>query len=327
MILGEVKELKRGAPVPKGIEVKAVSFDVKPTGGGGTSTLAELKSLVFAWLQSEVKLPASKLNKADNFKATFLASGEKVSASLILENYEVAGMVAFELQSVVPFYRGVETTRVRALADAEAIRLEVSTFMESKDPTRAVHEIPRLADSLVAEFLEHSKFQFSVDDTVTTNSPIRITKENVKKSPLAQSHKAHTLPIIGFPDTETGNQQAVRLAEETAGLAEVLVVAKDLFGKSDRSFFVYWRDGSSSVEWHQTIASKYRVARQVYLRGLRSEVFQTAWRQLQNAKRVVDAKSAKTVEAQPVDRALVADLEGQIEEWKNRTAQVTAERD
>lgn len=327
MKLGEVKELKRGAPTPKGLEVKAVSFDVQPAGDTAPSTFAALKGLVFAWLQSEVKLQTNKLIQTDNFKASFLNGEGKVAASLTLENYEISGMAAFELQSIVPFYRGVETTRVRALVDANSIRLEVSTFMESKDPTRAVHEIPRLADSLVSEFLDSEKFQFSVEGTVARNKPIRVTKENVKKSPLAQSHKQHVLPIIGFPDDEVGNQQAVRLAAEAAGLAEVLVVAKDLFGKSDRSFFVYWRDGSSGVEWHQTIASKYRVSRQVYLRGLRSEVFQTSWRQLQNAKRAVDAKLTKSAETQPVDRALVADLESQIQEWKNRTARITAERD
>jgi hypothetical protein len=325
--LGEVKDLKKGAPGIKGVEVKSVAFDVEPTGKAGKPILEELKSEVVAWLESDIKFQTLKLSFTDPFRATFTNGGEKAAASLILDNFEGSGFAAFELQSVVPFYRGVETTRVRAIASPGQTRLEVSTFMESKDPTRAVHEIPRLADSLVSALSTSSLIRLSVDGTPVNSSPFKVTKDNVKKSPLAFSHKPHVMPIIGFPDDEVGNQQAIRLAQEAAGLAEVLVVAKELFGKSGRSFFVYWRDGTTSVEWHQTIASKYRVSRQIYLRGLRNEAFQTAWRHAQNSKRFSGTHANKSGQDQSVDHALVADLRSQVAEWKEKALRITAERD
>lgn len=327
MNLAYVKQLKKGAPGTKGIEVKSVAFDLELLAKSERPVFELLKSEVFSWLQNEVKLDTSSLSLVDSFKASFTNGGDKVAASVIVDSFDRTGVSAFELQCIVPFYRGLETTRVRALFSQDRVLLEISTFMESKDPTRAVHEIPRLADSLVSAFLDSSSLRLSVDGIGVKNYPFKVTKNNVKKSPLAFSHTLHPLPIIGFPDTEVGNQQAARLAYEAAGLAEVLVVDNELFGKSDRSFFVYWRDGASNVEWHQSISSKYRVSRQIYLRGLRNEAFQKAWRNSQGSKRSFETVNQGRADRNHPENALLADLRSQIEYWKDQALRVSAERD
>jgi hypothetical protein len=276
-----VKELKAGIPLARGFEVKSVSFHVEAKKDLDLDASLQISERLKTWLEVETKCQIDDFQDSVARKCDFENPDEKIFAKVFYEIRREVNIKSFEIQIVTPFFKGVETTRVRLVAHGELTQVEVSSFMESKDATRAIHEVPRLADSLIASLLEIPNLSFFVDGVRVLPSPQVVDSSNIRITELAKAGTLHRLPLIGFPNTSQGKDVAARVAFETAGIAVTVLVATDIFGDKRRSFFVYWRDGTK-IEWHQDMSDLYKVLRQFNLRGLRNESFMGTWRLAQN---------------------------------------------
>lgn len=321
----KVMELKGGIPQARGFEVKSVSFAVETNRELGLDALSRIKDALRVWLQLETKCQVDSFQESAPSKLIFENSEGKIHANVLFESRRDGDFETFEIHSVNPFFKGLETTRVRVVSLGKSAQFEVSSFMEAKDSARAIHEVPRLADSLVAQLLEIPDLKFTVDGVHVGAKPQPVDSKNARSTELAKANIRHRLPLIGFPNTPTGKDLAERVAFETAGLAITVLMAEDIFGDLRRSFFLYWRDGSK-VEWHQDISDLYKVMRHIYLRGLRNESFMATWRIALN-RWVGTSKAPADGTTQGIAEEGSAEVLGRLADALRTIREITLERD
>ena len=288
----------------------------------------EFTSMFFAvvavWASRELDLLLPDEYFSKNTKSKIVDSANNPQGVIYFEKHDADGLTGIEISHIGKFYKGVETTRIRCLVTEAGVNVSVSTFMETKDPTRAIHEIPRISDSFAVEL--HSAFGelHTPQGDLVRLKPYLVTKSNIKKSPLSDVQSPSGVPIVVFSSNESSVDIATRLAGECLGLANFVIIDPELTGKSSGSklnsnnFGVYWRDGNSTAEWFNSTTQLYKFLRRLLINSIRSEDFLISWRKYQFKYSLVKPISSKknneleSVELQELRFELACALEDKV---------------
>lgn len=286
MKVTKVTVLKKGLPEIQGQEIKSVSFDV-------TSTLTESKPIadillleLEAWIQNELNLKIDLAKVPNCSKSLFAKSEEDLQGYIAFENYQHGDSTAFELHVVSKFYKGLETSRVRSIQKGNSISVQVSTFIDSRNPVTSIQEIPRIADSLITGLASSNGLQLAVDGSPIRNKVLALNAANISDSPMNLYNTPGLMPLVGFLNSPRSIETTDKLGDELFGLAHVLLLSDELFESlknkeySESKFFVYWRDGSPDFTWFDITSQMYRFKRQIFTRSLREDSFSSRWRSL-----------------------------------------------
>lgn len=286
MKISKIQKLKHGVPNVVGQEVKSVCVSLEPLPGHGSEPLAVFKSALNKWLQEQSGLDFDFLGLSPASKVFLTDTRDSVTGYVAFQEFEVSGKYAFEIQLVLKFYKGLESARIRVIREGNDLSAQISTFMESKEPARALHEVPRVSDDFLVKLLSSEDLRVSIEGRQLDLGAVKVDSENVSKSPLALYQKPGLLPVVCLLRTPRSIEISEKLARDVLGSAHVLLLSESLYknlksnGSVDNRFFVYWRDGSKTVASFDLFTELYRFKRQLFNRGIREEVFVSRWRAL-----------------------------------------------
>jgi hypothetical protein len=314
MKVTKVSSLKRGLPETAGQEIKTVTFDLTASLPSAESIGAKFALNLQAWISDELGLDLDLKTLPNCSKSLLSNDDEEIVGYIALENLELGETKAFELQVVSKFYKGLETTRIRSIQTGDLISVQVSSFLESRNPVASLQEIPRIADSLLTGIAANDDIAISVDGMNIRQKVHELNADNISNSPLTLHETPGQMPLVGFLRSPRSLEVTEKLGDELFGLAHVLLLSDELFavlkskGYSESKFFVYWRDGSPGVSWYDITAQMYRFKRQLFTRSLREDSFSRRWRALVTKLSLpTKAQSPALVKNEVVD-PLVAEL-------------------
>lgn len=286
MKISKITEYKNGLPRVTGQEVRSLSVNLTTRSALHTSSLELFEAVLTRWVSQElgIDIPLAGLQSASKL---FLADEDNtIQGFIAAERYRVADLNALEVQIVTKFYKGLETTRIRSMSSSNGTKVQVSTYLESKNNSVALLEIPRIGDSLAQALVQHEGLRVQVDGYDLGSAVHEVNAQNIGQSPMALHSLPGLMPIVGFLQNQKSLDYAPKLAEETYGLAHVVLLSEELFAnlknkeENENKFFVYWRDGSQGVTWFDMASEAYRFKRSLFGRSLREESFVSNWRTL-----------------------------------------------
>lgn len=286
MKISKISALKNGLPRVTGQEVRSVCVDLTSRSVHHASTVDHFEAALARWISQELGVDIS-LESLESASKLFLADeNDTIQGFIAAERYRVADFNALEVQIVTKFYKGLETTRIRAISSANGTNVQVSTFLESRNNSVALLEIPRIGDSLAPALVQVEALRTQVEGYDLGSVLHEVNAQNIVTSPMALINLPGQMPIVGYLQNQKSRDYAPKFAEDSFGLAHTVLLSEELFAnlrnkqENENKFFVYWRDGSHGVTWFDMASEGYRFKRQLFGRSLREESFVSSWRTL-----------------------------------------------
>lgn len=343
MNISKITTYKNGLPAVTGQEVRSICVDLTIGSNLQDSTLKAFEFALTRWIAEAVGVEASFEGLEGASKLFIADEDETIHGFIAVERYRVADLDALEVQIVTKFYKGLETTRIRAISSSTGARVQVSTFLESRNNSVALLEIPRIGDSLAQALAAEPNLRIQVDKYDLGPQVLEVTAQNISQSPMALYNVPGQMPIVGFLQNQKSREYAPKLAEDSYGLAHVVLLSEELFEnlrnktENENKFFVYWRDGSPDITWFDMASEAYKFKRQLFARSLREESFISNWRTLiatwafsrPASRPVVDVSKPEGIDAekfQELEIELAVKTEEATAEKRRRQA-VEQERD
>ena len=284
--ISKITAYKNGLPTVTGQEVRSLCVDLTLGSILQVFTLKACEDALTRWISQELGVEASFEGLESASKLFIADEDETIHGFIAVERYRVADLNALELQIVTKFYKGLETTRIRAISSSAGAKLQVSTFLESRNNSVALLEIPRIGDSLAQALAADPNLRVQVDKYDLGPGVHEVNAQNIAHSPMALYNVPGQMPIVGFLQNQKSRDYAPKLAEDSYGLAHVVLLSEELFAnlrnktENENRFFVYWRDGSPGLAWFDMASEAYKFKRQLFARSLREESFISSWRTL-----------------------------------------------
>lgn len=285
MKISKIQKLRHGVPNVVGQEVKSVCVNLEARPGYESESLVIFKSALNNWLEELSGLDFDFLDLSKPSKVFLTDSRDTVTGYIAFQDFDLAGTYAFEIQIVLKFYKGLESARIRVIREGRDTSVQISTFIESKEPARALHEVPRVADDFLVKLLSEASLIVRIEGRQLELGAVPVDSENVAASPLALYQKPGALPVVCLLRTPRSIEISEKLARDVLGSAHVLLLSESLYknlkshGTAENRFFVYWRDGSKTVASFDLSTELYRFKRQLFNRGIREELFISRWRE------------------------------------------------
>ena len=229
MKISKITTYKNGLPAVTGQEVRSICVDLTIGSNLQDSTLKAFEIALTRWISEEVGVEASFEGLEDASKLFITDEGETIHGFIAAERYRVADLDALEVQIVTKFYKGLETTRIRAISSSTGARVQVSTFLESRNNSVALLEIPRIGDSLAQALAAEPNLRIQVDKYDLGPQVLEVTAQNISQSPMALYNVSGQMPIVGFLQNQKSREYAPKLAEDFYGLAHVVLLSEELF--------------------------------------------------------------------------------------------------
>lgn len=286
MKISKITSYKYGLPAVNGQEVRSICVDLRPRTERGLGVMNLLQGSLERWITQVFGVTPSFEGVVKASKLFLEDEDGSIPGFIAVERHVVSNTNALEVQIVTKFYKGLETTRIRCISSANGVKLQVSTFLESTNSFVAILEIPRIGDSLVRNLVDEANFQVLVDGYELGPSVREINAQNIGESPMALYDVPGQMPIVGFLQTQKSVEYTPKLAEDSYGLAHVVLLSEELFAnlkdkkQNENRFFVYWRDGGKGLTWFDMASEAYKFKRQLFARSLREESFISSWRTL-----------------------------------------------
>lgn len=311
-------------PLPRGVEVKCVEFDLI-SGHVGQSGFEQLRDMINDWLCVEFNTSLPIHFWASSNKA----QAKDINAKKYLDIRYLEGKSGefcfFEILFLNAFSFGLETTRIRAIEFEKSTKVEISTFIYTKNAIRPLSDIPRVADSLSIMLSEDPALQVMVEGIELRPAPIPVTLDRVHKNPLNIARKQGKLPILLLLGTSSNQQLAVGLAREFFGQAIVMVLkSKEIDGVHNRrrnqeTVLVEWRDSYLGRAKYDTLNSLLILRKDLRAHQMRVSVFASSWRHAIGSQFAVKGEVAGKLNANPAPEGLT--------EIKTELEQALFERD
>lgn len=325
MKLGNFSYSRVSSPKPLGSEVKSATFALLPK---VASSQGFLRASVTDWLHNELAVDLDPLGEKRDFQVGLLDELGNPSGIFYKETFESNKGLATELTLITNFYRGVETSLVRIIESQDLMTMEVTTTILCEDPTQSLQLIPRVADSLYGALQRTSAFDLCVRKEILQPTPMYVDRTNIGDSPLAKVSHPSGIPIFVFVEGTEIDAYALDFATSCAGLAHVLVVSRDFYGKSDdpetHTMFAYWRNGGAESELFKGPAGRFGALRRLLTSRKPDLDFYRVWREIQLAPFPQPLSVAKTLDVtRTAESDVVLDLRLQLELAKKVATKAT----